>query len=73
MQCRNCGSFDTVSGKANLKRDLGLAIGLGILSLGIALVFIIPYMLWQLAVGNYIPDRYECIMCKHKWNEDAHV
>lgn len=72
-QCPRCLSLNTVSGKENLKRDATSFIVLGIFTLGLGWLVFIPFMLYMVVAGYYIPNRYECIMCKHKWNEDAQV
>ncbi len=68
-ECPKCRSRNTVSGANDLKKALSVTVVVGIFTVGIGLIFTIPYMLFQAATGAYAPNRYWCVNCKHVWNE----
>src|SRR5712692_661116 len=71
MQCPNphCGSFDTKSGKDNLKKEFLPLILLGFFTAGFGIVLGLPYLLMQAAGKHYTFYRYRCDTCNHVWGE----
>lgn len=69
MQCPNCGSFHTKSGKDNLKKEFLPLIILGFITAGLGIVLGIPYLLMQAAGKHYTFYRYRCDTCNQVWGE----
>jgi ssDNA-binding Zn-finger/Zn-ribbon topoisomerase 1 len=68
-ECPKCRSRNTVSGSKDFNQALSTILVLCIVTVGVGLIFAIPYMIFQAATGAYAPNRYWCVNCKHVWNE----
>jgi hypothetical protein len=69
MQCPNCGSFHTKSGKDKLKSEFLPLIILAFLTAGLGIVLALPYLLIQAAGKHYTFYRYRCDTCNYVWGE----
>jgi hypothetical protein len=68
-ECPHCRSRNSTSGADNLKNDVPVALLVSAFTLGMFLVFFIPYLLIRGATKHYNTNRYWCINCKHVWDE----
>lgn len=69
MQCPNCRSFDTKSGKDKLKSEFFPLILIAFGTAGLGIVLGIPYMLAEAREKHYRFYKYWCNNCKYMWGK----
>ena len=66
-QCPRCRSFQTESGKDFLMSDIKTSLVGTLFTLGLVLLYYLPYMAIRAGRGIYNPTYRYCYNCENKW------